>query len=99
MIFKAPYGGKPNPLSKKVDSLILCCGQLFEIVSLPANSIMQMIGKHKIYLAFSVISVAIQLVLLFSLIQYLGIIVTAIAASVSTIAQILFLIIGSTLKS
>lgn len=73
--------------------LILCIGQVFELIFLPANSILQMIGKQKLYLLILILSIAIQVILLISLTIVLGIIGTAIAASLSTIFQTLFLMI------
>ncbi len=72
--------------------LILCIGQLFELIFLPANSILQMVGKQKKYLSVLILSITVQAALLFSLINPLGIIGAAIAASAATIFQTLILV-------
>ena len=75
-----------------VPFLILSVGQLFEIIFLPANSVLQMIGKHKLFLFVSSIGIIVQVIMLVILVKISGIIGVAISVSLTSIFQILFFV-------
>ncbi len=73
--------------SSYIPFVILCIGQLFQIVFSPSDFILQMVGKHKVYFLILSFCTIIQIILSVGLILLYDVTGAAIAASVSSIIQ------------
>ncbi len=71
--------------------IILCCGQIIETIFSPANFILQMIGRQKVYFLISAFATAVQLAACIGLISIWGINGAALAYSAGVTVHVLML--------